>query len=144
MKRRPAPTPAAPEAPVLHGGPQIGHNRLPGQNAGGWKPRPCPECMKLFERRVANQLFCTPQHKADWNNRATARGRVLTPLSMVARITRNGTRGTDEEKKAGREASNLHNALIQKYRDEDRAADPPRMSWPQYMIRRFRLGFDPL
>lgn len=91
---------------------------------------------------MRNQLFCSREHNAAWNNRATARGRVLTPISIVARITRNGTRGTEEARKAGREASNHHNALIQRYRDEDRKAG--RMEWPEYMIRRFKLGFDPL
>lgn len=130
------------KAPVLHGGSQMGHNRLPGQNAGGWPPRPCPECMKPFEPKVANQLFCTAQHRAAWDNRATARGRVLTNLSMVARITRNGTRGTEEERATGRQASHLHNSLIQRHRDEDRAAG--RMAHPEYLARRLRLGFDPL
>lgn len=129
------------KAPVLHGGSQKGHNRLPGQNEGGWAPRPCPECMKLFEPKVFNQFFCVPQHKADWNNRATARGRVLTPLSMVARITRNGTQGKPEAREAGRRASNRHNQLIREYRDEDRAAG--RMEWTEYMIRRIKLGLDP-
>lgn len=98
--------------------------------------------MKPFEPKVRNQLFCMPAHNAAWNNRATARGRVLTPLSIVARITRNGTRGSEEARKAGRDASNLHNQLIQRYRDEDRAAG--RMEWPEFMARRFRIGFDPL
>jgi hypothetical protein len=122
----------------------MGHNRLPGHNAGGWPPRLCPECMKPFEPKVANQLFCTPQHNADWNNRATARGRVLTPLSMVARITRNGTRGSPEDREVGRKASSSHNALVQRYRDEDRAANDGRgrMEWPQFMRQRIRLGFN--
>lgn len=128
--------------PLLQGCSTIGHNRLPGQQAGGWPPRPCPECMKLFEPKVANQLFCTPAHNAAWNNRATARGRVLTPLSMVARITRNGTRGPLDAREAGRQASNAHNALIQRYRNEDRQAG--RMEWPDYMLRRLATGFDPL
>ncbi|WP_109808389.1 hypothetical protein [Sphingosinithalassobacter portus] len=98
--------------------------------------------MKPFEPNRANQLFCTPAHNTAWNNRATTRGRVLTPLSIVARITRNGTRGTSEARKAGREASNHHNTLIQRYRDEYRAAG--RMEWPEYMRRRFAAGFDPL
>ncbi|QIG79952.1 hypothetical protein [Stakelama tenebrarum] len=98
--------------------------------------------MKLFEPKVANQMFCAPTHNAAWNNRATARGRVLTPLAFVARITRNGTRGSDEARKAGREASNQQNTLIQRWRDEDRAAG--RMEWGEYMARRYRLGFDPL
>ncbi len=127
---------------MLQGCSKKGHNRLPGQQEGGWPPRPCPECMKPFEPKVPNQLFCCPAHNAAWNNRATARGRVLTPLSIVARITRNGTRGTEEARRVGREASNAHNALIQRYRDEDRAAG--RMEWAEYMLRRLRTGFDPL
>ena len=131
--------------PLLQGcsqKPGKGHNRLPGQQEGGWPPRPCPECMRLFEPKVRNQLFCSAAHNTAWNNRATARGRVLTPLGMVARITRNGTRGTPEAREAGREASNAHNALIQRYRDEDR--DAGRMDWADYTIRRFKLGFEPL
>lgn len=118
----------------------MGHNRLPGQNEGGWAPRCCPECMKLFEPKVANQLFCEPKHNAAWNNRATARGRVLTPLSIVARITRNGTQGKPEAREAGRRASNRHNQLIRQYRDDDRAAG--RMEWTDYMILRIRFGLD--
>jgi len=129
-----------PKAPLLQGGSQMGHNRLPGQNVGGWAARPCPECMKLFEPKVANQLFCCPKHNADWNNRATKRGRVLTPLSMAARLTRNGTQGPLELREAGRQASNAHNQLIQVYRDEDREAG--RMDWREYMVRRIKLGFD--
>jgi len=127
--------------PLLQGGSRKGHNRLPGQNEGGWPPRPCPECGKLFEPKVVNQMFCCPQHNTAWNNRATKRGRVLTPLSIAARITRNGTQGKSELREAGREASNAHNRLIRRYRDEDRAAG--RMEWPEYMMRRLKLGFDP-
>lgn len=98
--------------------------------------------MRTFEPKVANQLFCCPAHTAAWNNRATARGRVLTHLSIAARVTRNGTRGDPAQREAGRQASKAHNALIQRYRDEDRAAG--RMAWPDYIMRRFALGFDPL
>lgn len=133
------------KAPVLHDGSQMGHNRKPGQNKGGWVPRECPECRRPFEAKVATQLFCCPQHKADWNNRATARGRVLTPLSIVAGITRNGTRGTPEAREVGKRASREHHALIQRFRNEDREADPPRMEWPQYLALRYKItGFDPL
>lgn len=130
------------EAPLLQGCSRKGHNRLPGQQEGGWAPRPCPECLKLFEPNVHNQLFCTPAHNTAWNNRSTARGRALTPLSMVASITRNGTRGTPDAREAGRAACRAHHALIQKHRDEDRAAG--RMEWPEYLNRRFAIGYDPL
>lgn len=139
MRKRPEPGPIA---ALLQGCSQNGHNRMPGQQAGDWTLRPCPECMQPFEAKVVNQLFCKPEHNAAWNNRATKRGRVLTPLSIVARVTRNGTRGTPEAREAGRRASSQHNALIQRYRNEDREAG--RMEWPAFMILRFNQGFDPL
>lgn len=126
--------------PLLQGGSQAGHNRAPGQNAGGWTPRPCPECMRLFEPKVANQLFCTPQHNVAWSNRTTARGRVLTASSMTARITRDGSRGTEEEREAGKRAAKQYRTLIQRYRDEDREVG--RMAWPEYSRRRTELGLE--
>lgn len=129
-------------APVLHDGSQMGHNRKPGQNIGGWAVRECPECRKPFEPKVKNQLFCSPAHKNEWNNRATARGRVLTAYSVVAEITRNGTRGTPERREAGRHAARQKAQLIQRYRDEDRACAPPRMEWADYMILRVKLGLE--
>jgi len=129
--------------PLLQGCPETGHNRPPGQQAGGWPPRACPECPggKLFEPKVVNQLFCCPEHTAAWNNRATKRGRVLTSYSMVAAITRNGTRGTPERRAAGKAACRAQHRLIQRWRDEDREAR--RMEWADYMSLRIQLGFDP-
>ncbi len=103
------------------------------------RERPCPECMAPFVPAQPGQLFCTVEHRAAWNNRATVRGRVLTPLAIVARITRNGTRG---DRNTGATASHHANALIQRWRDEDRVAG--RMSWSDYLARRYRAGFDPL
>lgn len=118
----------------------MGHNRIPGQNVGGWPPRDCPECRKAFEPKVANQLFCCSAHNTAWNNRATKRGRVLTPFAMVAYITRNGTRGSPERREAGARAAKQRHKLIQRYRDEDRVAG--RMEWADYMILRVEYGFD--
>lgn len=120
----------------------MGHNRVPGQNAGGWPVRDCPECRKAFEPKVSNQLFCCPAHNTAWNNRATARGRVLTPIAMAAYITRNGTRGKPEQREAGKQAGRHHHYLVQKYRDEDRTAG--RMEWADFMTLRYEHGFDPL
>lgn len=119
----------------------MGHNRVPGQNLGGWAPRTCPECSKLFEPKVVNQLFCKPQHNADWNNRQTARGRVLTPYAIIARIHRDGSRGTPEQREVAKRAAASFRRLVQRYRDEDREAG--RMPWADFMILRIRLGFDP-
>lgn len=111
--------------------------------AGQDDARPqCPECLQRFRRTHALQLFCTPRHRDRWNNRAAIRGRVLTPLQMVARITRNGTRGTPADREACRRASSQLNYLINRYRDED--AQAQRMSWPAYMALRYAGGFDPL
>lgn len=124
--------------PLLQGCPQSGHNRPPGQQAGGWAPRLCPECMKLFEPNRRNQLFCEAEHNAAWTNRQTVRGRVLTSFAMTAYITRNGTRGTPEAREAGKTAARKKHQLIQQWRDDDRAAG--RMEWPEFMRVRIRFG----
>ncbi|WP_230769501.1 hypothetical protein [Sphingomonas sp. Leaf4] len=67
------------------------------------------------------------------------RGKVLTPLAIVARVTRNGTRG---DKATGARAASEAATLIQQWRDDDAAAG--RMSHPEYLARRYRTGFDPL
>lgn len=104
------------------------------------KARPlCPECLQPFERHHPGQLFCTPAHRTAWNNRATVRGRVLTPLSMVARITRDGSRG---DQATGKRAARERNALIQRWMEEDR--DAGRMTWPEYLRLRYAVGVDPL
>ena len=131
-------------AASLQGCSQIGHNRIPGQQAGGWAVRICPECSKPFEPSVRNQLFCEPQHNTDWTNRQTARGRKITALMMAAVATRNGRSGTPQEREAGKRAvRDLHN-LVQRFRAEDASAQPPRMDWRAFNELRYRLGFDPL
>jgi hypothetical protein len=99
----------------------------------------CPECLTRFRKAHPGQLFCTPAHRDAWNNRATVRGRVLTPLAIVERVTRGGTRG---DKATGCKARQQKDALIQRWIEEDRAAG--RMTWPEYMARRYAVGFDPL
>jgi len=126
------------DEPLSQGCSAVGHNRLPGQQEGGWAPRTCPECRKLFEPKVRNQLFCEPQHNTDWNNRAGARGKVLTPLAAVARMTRNGTQGPAELRELGRRASNRQNQLIREWRDEDRKAE--RMDAGEFLRMRVKFG----
>lgn len=104
--------------------------------------RTCPECQRRFPPIHPLQLFCTPLHRDRWNSRAAVRGRVLTPLQMVARITRNGTRGSIADRETGKRASSQLNYLINRYRDED--AQAQRMPWPAYMALRYAVGFDPL
>lgn len=99
----------------------------------------CPECLQRFPRRHPGQLFCTTVHRDAWNNRATVRGRVLTPLAIVERVTRGGSRGDTH---TGKRARQQKDALIQRWIEEDRAAG--RMTWPDYMARRYAIGFDPL
>lgn len=102
-------------------------------------PSTCPECLAAFARRHPGQLFCTPAHRDQWNNRAAVRGRVLTPLAIVTRATRGGSRGDTE---TGRKARQHHDRLVQRWVEEDRAAG--RMDWPTYLRLRYRGGFDPL
>ncbi|QNQ09268.1 hypothetical protein H3Z74_21780 [Sphingomonas alpina] len=102
-------------------------------------PPLCPECLQPFVRTQPTQLFCTPEHRKDWNNRAAVRARVLMPFAMVARLTRNGTRG---DKATGRQATQHHNTLLRRWTDEDKAEG--RMPWVEYLQRRYAAGFDPL
>lgn len=103
----------------------------------------CPECQTPLGRlRSPNQLFCSIAHRDRWNNRTAARGKILTPLAIVDRMTRSGTRGNEEAKAVGREAASHAAILIQRWRDEDAAAG--RMGWPEYLQRRYAVGFDPL
>lgn len=102
-------------------------------------PSRCPECLSTFVRHHPGQLFCTPAHRDRWNNRAAVRGRVLTPLAIVARVTRGGSRG---DKETGKRARQQQEALIQRWIEEDRAA--ARMDWPTYLRLRYGVGFDPL
>lgn len=99
----------------------------------------CPECLASFRKTHPGQLFCTPAHRDAWNNRATVRGRVLTALAMVERATRGGTRG---DKATGKRARQQKDQLIQRWIEEDRKAG--RMAWPEYLARRYAVGFDPL
>ena len=82
-------------------------------------------------------LFCGPAHRTAWHNRATVRGRVLTPLVMAEREMRGGTRGDTETGKAARR---MACALMQQWKEEDKAAG--RMSQAQYVRLRLKLGFD--
>ncbi|RYG89553.1 MAG: hypothetical protein EON59_01385 [Alphaproteobacteria bacterium] len=92
--------------------------------------------------RAANQLFCSPAHRRAWDNRATVRGAKLFALIMVARATRNGSRGTPADRETGRRASSEANMLIQRWAEQDHAKK--RMPWPIYLGRAYAAGRDPL
>jgi hypothetical protein len=97
----------------------------------------CPECLAPIERKPSSgKTFCCPEHKAAFHNRQTVRGRVLTPLTMAARITRGGSRG---DKATGRRARSDAEQMVQRWIEEDRAEK--RMSAVEYIEQRMRLGF---
>lgn len=104
-----------------------------------WPARQCPECLCSYAPHHALQLFCTVAHRDAWNNRIAVRARVLGPLALVSRITRQGTRG---DRATGRRATADCHALLQRWVNEDRAAG--RMAWPDYLRLRYAIGFDPL
>lgn len=97
----------------------------------------CPECGRAFTPRHWRSLFCSAAHRAAWHNRATVRGRTLTPLVMATRQTRGGTRG---DKATGKAARSMADQLMQKWREEDRAAG--RIDQAEYVRRRLAMGFD--
>lgn len=97
----------------------------------------CPECQTAFAPKMWRSLFCCEAHRVAWHNRATVRGRVLTPLAMASYLTRHGTRG---DRATGKRAVTSQHQLIQRWRDEDRKAG--RMSQVEYVRRRIKLGFE--
>lgn len=71
-----------------------------------------------------------------FHNRATVRGKVLAPMAMAARITRDGSRGdTVTGKRARRESRHL----IDQWAREDREAG--RMDMASYMRARIKIGY---
>lgn len=99
----------------------------------------CPECLAEFEKHHANSLFCQPTHRRAFNNRMVVRGAVLAPLAIVARKTRNGTRG---DRVFGAKASSDADTLARRWEAEDAAEG--RMPMTEYMRLRYLNGFDPL
>lgn len=131
--------------PVLDDAPARGHNGGPvdpPDNRPRFAPRACPECMAVFTPRQANALFCCPAHKRAWNNRWTVRGSQLAQYAATARITRDGSRGSEEDRATGKRAAAIHRRLIQRFRDEDR--DAGRMPLPRFMARRLTIMDEPL
>ena len=104
--------------------------------------RSCPECGQHWDRVHPNQLFCSTACRTVFNRRCATRGRSLLPFAMVARITRDGTRGHAEAKSTGKRASGDANQLLQRWRDEDAGAG--RMNWIDFLAARYRAGFEPL
>jgi hypothetical protein len=88
--------------------------------------------------QLADRPEASAADRRNWENRATVRGKVLTPLAAVARMTRNGTRGADDLRDIGRRASNRQNQLIREWRDEDRAAG--RMDAGEFLRVRLKFG----
>jgi hypothetical protein len=130
VDHEPAQTPA--ERPTRRKAVGRGHNGAPG-------PHPCPECMQPFPPAHPHQLFCSLAHRSAWNERAKKRGRQVFPLMMVARITRDGSRG---DKELGKRAASEFRELLRRWKDEDVAAG--RMTWPRYLARLRAIGVDPL
>lgn len=113
------------------------------QRADAGLPRPlcCGECGAALRRAPGKRnMFCSAPCRAAYANRMTVRGRQLTPLAMAVRLTRAGTRGSPEGRKAGAEAVRRYNQLIDKWAREDRAAG--RISAVDYCAARQRLGYE--
>lgn len=114
---------------------------LPPREIGEPGSRRCPECLAAVAPSNAagnRNMFCCSAHRVAWHNRATVRGRVLVPLIMAARVTRDGTRGNRRE--TGKRAASDARRLMQRYAEEDREAG--RMPPDEYAALRNRLGHD--
>lgn len=96
----------------------------------------CPECLRRFNPRNGQQLFCCAEHRTAWNNRWTVRGRQGMTLFAVAMKTRNGTRPNSPAFAA--RASKDANALARAWERED--VEAKRMTITEYNRRRYALG----
>lgn len=131
--------------PFLEGSPLRGHNGPPPDKADNrpvFAERACPECGGRFKPRQANGLFCCPAHNKAWNNRWTSRGSLLVQYAAVARVTRDGTRGTEDECAIGKRCAAIQRRLHQRWRDEDR--DAGRMAMPEFMAARLQHMDEPI
>ncbi len=89
----------------------------------------CPECRAPVGQ---GRTFCSNEHKSAFHNRSSARGRVVIPLLMAARIPRNVGPAAS---RAWREAR----TLLDDYAKEDKAAG--RMSMVDYVAGKWAGGF---
>lgn len=129
---------SVPDGPAQNG--RSAATAVPGINPAPASPRRvvtrcCSECGGEFIAAAYNQMFCTRDHKRAFHKRQEARGAVLTPLAMAARITRDGTAG---DKATGKKARSDSRALIAMWAAEDRTAG--RMSMVDYVAARYRIG----
>ncbi|UAK26778.1 hypothetical protein K8P63_19020 [Sphingomonas nostoxanthinifaciens] len=82
-------------------------------------------------------MFCSDAHQKAWKARTRRRGYQLYPFAIVARATREGTRG---DRSTGSRASKDADQLRERWKDED--ATKKRMTPAAYLALRYRLGFD--
>lgn len=100
----------------------------------------CGECGAALVRAYGkHNMFCTRTCQLAFGNRMTVRGRVLTPLAMADRLTRSGTRGDPDARRAAIEAGRQYRQLIDQWAREDREAG--RMTAVEYVARKHRLGY---
>lgn len=102
------------------------------------RPRLCPECLTPVHSRQPAKLFCSAPHKRTYANRWIARGAVLAPIAAAARATRDGTRGTADQRADGRQAARDARLLMQMWKEDDAAAG--RLPAVDYMAFRYRHG----
>jgi len=124
---------------VAHTSPQIAAEASRTPRAKG---RTCPECLGTYMATGPRQIFCSDEHKTDWEERARLRARQIFPFAAADRATRSGTRGTAEQRKAGKKAARIARTLYQRWKEED--AEKGRMSAIDYAALRIRMGYDPL
>jgi hypothetical protein len=83
----------------------------------------CPECAQPFVTTRADQTFCTPVHKAAFNNRNSARGRAgLTQAVLAWRAARNRADDGDVGKAAFGELCRIADEMLRE--DKKAGRDP--------------------
>ncbi len=93
----------------------------------------CPECGEVFQSTHHRQAFCTPAHKAAFQDRDRVRGRQMAQLVLAWRMGRNVKikKGEEPSKVQARKRSAAKSAfselcrLADKFNAEDVAAGRP-------------------
>lgn len=82
--------------------------------------RKCPECGEMFPYS-GKKVFCTTEHRVEWNNRMLSRGGALVPYAMAWRQSRN----RKGKKEFARYVLNEFCLALDRYSAEDREAGRP-------------------
>jgi hypothetical protein len=87
----------------------------------------CAECGHPFKAARPHQQFCSPAHKATFQNRAAVEGRAIIQLAKAWRAGRNLGKGPEAEidREVARQALGEMCSILDNFNADDKAAGRP-------------------